>query len=155
MAEAPGAKRRKKTDDGAAITRRSMVGVCLGIPVIAWARPLLARDRIRRFREVSAQLTGFQEHELDPRHAVEIMEGLIGRGQEAVLVSLLAGRNGAKETEVARKIVVAWYSGVHPEPGGPVTHTYEDALAWKAIGFSHPSGFCTAPLFHWATPPQP
>ncbi len=53
--------------------------------------------------------------------------------------------------ELARRIAVAWYSGLHPDAGGGVTlRAYQDALVWRALDYTRPPGQC-APA--WSEPP--
>ena len=130
------------------LSKRVFVGGCLAIPFLGGA---VADDRIETFREVSARLTGFPPDELDPAFAAAIVDGLVATGKAGALDRLLEGDESA---DVAGEVVAAWYSGLHVNASGPVAHTFEEALAWRAVGFAAVPGFCGEPGSPWARPPR-
>ena len=68
---------------------------------------------------------------------------------------LLAGAQlvDGESGELARRITVAWYSGIHPTAEGMSLRTYDDALVWRALEFTKPPGRCAARPGDWSEPP--
>ena len=138
------------------------------------ARPAMGQDELAAFRSLSARLTGFTEMELDPELALDMIAGLRAAGDGAGLESLLldsatggdiaraarasplqAGAQlvDGESGELARRITVAWYSGIHPTAEGMSLRTYDDALVWRALEFTKPPGRCAARPGDWSEPP--
>ncbi len=140
--------------DGAALTRRGFAVGCASILALGLAGgPAGSADRLARFRSLSARLTGFPEEAVDRELALGLMEGLAAAGDRAGLDRLLSGTGGDAEGELARRIAVAWYSGIHPAAGGPAVRTFHDALVWRALDFTKPPGVCSAAPGDWSVPP--
>ena len=135
------------------ITRRDFA-ICLASLVAAGvAHPAPGQDELQSFLSLSARLTGFSEEEIDPELALGMMESLRAAGQGAELGDLLLNAAAPWENELARRIVVAWYSGLHPDAAGTSLRTYYDALVWRALEYTKPPGQCGAAPGDWSKPP--
>ena len=121
------------------------------VPLIGIARPGFCDDRMSRFRALSADLTGFPEDAIDPELARDLMHGLQATGDGAGLERLLSGVDG--DDGLARRIAVAWFSGIHPTPEGSKVRTFRGALAWRSLEFTKPPGICSAEPGDWARQP--
>ncbi len=66
---------------------------------------------------------------------------------------LAAAIKGTPMEPAARALAAAWYTGT--VGSGPAARllSYEDALAWKAIGFEATPGICAGEFGFWAEPP--
>ncbi|MYD69435.1 MAG: hypothetical protein F4W89_01635 [Acidobacteria bacterium] len=134
------------------ITRRCFVGSLAAIPAFGLALLAQDRDEVASFRSLSARLTGLPEEDLDRELALGLMEALRSTGDGPGLERLLAGTGADEDTDLARRIVAAWYTGVHPTAGGPTAPAFQDALVWRALDFTKPPGRCTRPG-EWSAPP--
>ena len=112
--------------------------------------PAPATDSLKRFRVLSARLTGFPEDALDPALAGALLDGLQAAGDGAVVERLLSGTGD--DDDLVRRIAVAWYSGIHPTADGAVVAAFGDALVWRALDFTKPPGDCSAEPGDWARP---
>ena len=133
------------------MSRRGFVASLASVPALGVIRPAGAADPLKRFRALSSRLTGFPENALDPALAGDLMDGLRAAGDGAGLERLLAGADG--EHDLARRIAVAWYSGIHPTAKGAAVATFQDALVWRTLDFTKPPGDCSAEPDDWARPP--
>ena len=138
---------------GTAMTRRGFAAALASVPAVGLAGTARGGDRVERFRSLSARLTGFPEEAIDPGLALGMIDGLEAAGDGAGLDRLLSGTDGDEDGELARRIAVAWYSGVHPAAGGPAVRTFHDALVWRALGYGEPPGLCSAEPAGWSEPP--
>ncbi len=138
-------------DERILLSRRGFAGGCLAIPSVVPAGGVLASGRLEEFLEVSAGLTGFSRDELDPAFAEAMIDALVATGKAQALDRLLEGEPSG---DVAGEVVAAWYSGILATAAGLVAYTFEDALAWSAVDFAAPPGFCVEPGSPWARPPQ-
>ena len=82
-----------------------------------------------------------------------MMEGLRAAGEGPDLDILLQNAAADGNSELARRIAVAWYSGMHPTAAGLSLRTYHDALVWRALEFAKPPGRCSALPGDWSEPP--
>jgi len=137
---------------GVTLTRRCFVGSLAAIPAFGLALLAQDRDGATSFRALSARLTGLPEEDLDPELALGLMEALRSTGDGPGLERLLSGTGPDEDTDLARRIVAAWYTGVHPTVGGPTVPAFQDALVWRVLDFTKPPGRCTRPG-EWSAPP--
>ncbi len=146
------------------ITRRGFTLRLAGLLAAGMAGPTFGQDALRPFRSLSARLTGFAEDAIDPALALDMMENLQAAGSAAALDRLLedeglalalrdSGAADAAETELARRIAVAWFSGMHPDAAGSPSPAYFNALAWRALDYTKPPGQCAAAPAEWSDPP--
>ena len=135
------------------ITRRRFVAGFAAIPAFGWAWPGESEDDPARFRLLSARLTGFPEEALDPDLARGLMEALASTGDGPGVERLLAGTDRPADADLVRRIVAAWYSGIHPAVGGPTVPAAHDALVWRALDFTNPPGRCSAEPGDWGDRP--
>lgn len=138
-------------NDRISISRRGFVASLASVPVLGIIRSADAADPLNRFRALSARLTGFPEDALDPGLAADLMDGLRAVGNGTGLERLLSGRGS--DDDLARRIAVAWYSGIHPSAKGAALATFGNALVWRALDFTKPPGDCSAEPGDWARPP--
>ena len=131
------------------MSRRGFVANLASVPALGVVRSACAAEPLKRFRALSARLTGFPEDALDPALAGDLMDRLEAAGDGARLERLLSGRG---DDELARRIAVAWYSGIHPKADGAVVATFSEALVWRALDFTKPPGDCSAEPGDWALP---
>lgn len=134
------------------VTRRRFVAAFVAIPAFGLA---CARegDDVARFRLLSARLTGFPEEALDRDLALGLMEGLRSTGDGLAVERLLSGTALDADSDLARRIVVAWYSGIYPAAGGPTVRAADDALVWRALDFTKRPGRCSVNPGDWSDPP--
>lgn len=137
--------------EGLAMTRRGFAAALASVPAVGLAGPAVGDDRTERFRSLSARLTGFPEDAIDPDLARSLIDGLDATGDGAGVDRLLSGTGD--DDELARRIAVAWYSGVHPTAEGPAARAFHDALVWPALGFAKPPGLCSAEPADWSESP--
>lgn len=149
------------------ITRRGFTIRLASLIAAGVAHPALGQDELLLFRSLSARLTGFSEDEIDPELALDMIDGLRAAGLGDALGALLADGGAERATrtsppqedgptedvELARRIAVAWYSGIHPNAGGESLQTFHDALVWRALEFAKPPGLCSASPTDWSEPP--
>ena len=135
------------------ITRRRFVAAFAAIPAFGLACAREDDDDVARFRLLSARLTGFPEEALDRDLALGLMEGLRSTGDGPGVERLLSGTAGNADSDLARRIVVAWYSGIYPAAGGPTVRAADDALVWRALDFTNPPGRCSVNPGDWSDPP--
>lgn len=134
------------------ISRRRFVAAIAAVPAFGLA---CARegDDVARFRLLSARLMGFPEEALDRDLALGLMEGLRSTGDGPGVERLLSGTAGDADSDLARRIVVAWYSGIYPAADGPTVRAADDALVWRALDFTKPPGRCSMVPGDWSDPP--
>lgn len=135
------------------ITRRRFIAGFAAIPAFGCTWPGEGGDDLARFRSLSARLTGFPEEALDRDLALGLMEGLASTGDGPGVERLLSGTARDADADLLRRIVVAWYSGIHPAVGGPTVRAAHDALVWRALDFTNPPGRCSVEPGDWADPP--
>lgn len=135
------------------ITRRDFAIRLASLVAAGVAHPALGQDELQSFRSLSARLTGFSEDEIDPELALDMIEGLRAAGVGAELGELLLNAAVESDNELARRIAVAWYSGMHPIAAGTSLRTYYDALVWRALEYTRPPGQCSAAPGDWSGPP--
>ena len=133
------------------MSRQGVVASAASAPAPGAGRTAHAAESLKRFRALSARLTGFPEDALDPVLAGELMDRLQATGDGAGLERLLSG-TGDGEDDLARRIVTAWYSGMHPTTDGVVVATFGEALVWRVLDFTKPPGDCSAEPGDWARP---
>lgn len=109
---------------------------------------LLAADglTLEAFLALSRRLTG--QEDLDPDLGGDILAAFEALGKGPVLRDLAAG--GEPEGELARAVVLAWYSGSVTVAGQQRVVAYEAALEWQAMDFTKPPGFCSVGFGSWA-----
>ena len=100
------------------------------------------------FVRLSEKLTG--KLDLDADYASEMLKAFETIGKSSDIEALA---DGAENPELANDVVVAWYSGVSPDPGADEVITYTDALMWEAMSFTKPMGYCGGETGYWAEPP--
>lgn len=132
------------------MSRQGVVANAASVPAPGAVRTAHAAESLKRFRVLSARLTGFPEDALDPALAGELMDRLQAAGDGAGLERLLSGTGG--EDDLSRRIVTAWYSGIHPTPDGEIVATFGEALVWRVLDFTKPPGDCSAEPGDWAHP---
>ena len=135
------------------ITRRRFVAAFAAIPAFGLACAREDDDDVARFRLLSARLTGFPEEALDRDLALGLMEGLRSTGDGPGVERLLSGTARDADSDLVRRIVVAWYSGIYPAAGGPTVRAADDALVWRALDFTKPPGRCSVEPGDWSDPP--
>lgn len=138
---------------GSSITRRGFAMRLASLLAAGVARPALGQDELEAFRALSARLTGFSAAEIDAELALDMMDGLRTAGNGAGLSDLLSNAAAESDSELARRIAVAWYSGMHPSAAGISLRAYYDALVWRALEFTRPPGQCVAASDAWTEPP--
>lgn len=142
--------RRKNTS----ISRRGFIAGLASVSLIPIARPGISGGHEKRFRTLSARLTGFPEEAFDPVLARDMMHGLQATGDGAGLERLLSGKDqNAGDDDLARRIAVAWYSGIHPTAEGARVRTFRGALVWRSLDITKPPGDCSAEPGDWARQP--
>jgi hypothetical protein len=104
------------------------------------------------FLALSKSLT--EESSLDPAVARSLLAGFLATGSGPLLADLVAGSGGADVKVLADSIVAAWYSGIYETGKGQALATYTDALVWKGLPYSKPSGYCGGAAGYWADPPK-
>jgi hypothetical protein len=144
---------------GKATGRRTFIG---GVSLLALSTAVSTRAGAapsRSFAALSATL--LPGASLDPDLATSLEKALRGGPDAAAIGRLLAlaetlqgqallDRIKADGLEpAAGKVVAAWYSGI---VAGQVI-TYTDALAWNAVPFTKPNGYCGSGFGYWAQPP--
>ena len=134
-------------------TRRGFIGGVWALPVLGFGGWAGAGEALERFLALSARLTGFPAVALDPALAGDLLDALQATGEGASLEDLLEGTADGKHGGLAAQIIAAWYSGIHPTAEGPAVRTVQEALVWRALGFAHAPGHCSADLNDWSRPP--
>ncbi len=111
------------------------------------------------FSTLSAALMPNQT--IDPGLAGHYEQALRAGPHAAALDKLieLAGASSGNElldrikseglAEASDAVVAAWYSGMV----GSRVVTYTDALAWNAVPFTKPAGYCGGAFGYWSEPP--
>ena len=127
------------------------------IPAIGATGRAGAQETLQRFRALSARLTGFPAETLDPGLADGLIDAIVEAGDGAGLERLLSDTvsDAGAADELARRIVVAWYSGIHPAAGTTSARDYRQALVWRTLDFTKPPGTCSAVPGDWSRPPSP
>ncbi len=139
------------------LTRRGFVAGLATIPAIGATGRAGAQETLQRFRALSARLTGFPAETLDPGLADGLIDAIVEAGDGAGLERLLSDTvsDAGAADELARRIVVAWYSGIDPTAGTTSARNYRQALVWRALDFTRPPGTCSAEPGDWSRPPSP
>ena len=143
--------------DGMPLTRRGFMAGLAAISAIGTTGRAGAQETLQRFRALSARLTGFPAETLDPALADGLIDAIVAAGDGAGLERLLSDAvlDTAEADELARRIVVAWYSGIHPTAGTTSVRNYMQALVWRALDFTKPPGTCSVEPGDWSRPPSP
>ena len=99
--------------------RRILLTGMAMLPALGLVPPGLtqSRDRLERFRHLSARLTGFPVEALDRSLARSLLQSLLAVGEGPALEQWLT--SAQPNPALARRIIVAWYSGIHPIPQPP------------------------------------
>jgi hypothetical protein len=107
-----------------------------------------------QFLRISNRLLGIDD--LDWNTAGKFLEGLRASGREAVLGRFVNGVDTSSEAarNLANDIVASWYSGIYETGNGPAVATYNEALMWRALGFTKPLASCGGPTGYWNSPPD-
>jgi hypothetical protein len=107
-----------------------------------------------QFLSISNRLLGIDD--LDRNTAGKFLDGLLASGREVVLGRFVSGVDASSETarNLANDIVASWYSGIYETGHGPAVATYNDAMMWRALGFTKPLGNCGGPTGCWNNPPD-
>ena len=137
----------------AGATRRRFiagVGSLSALSIGGWVR---AAGNGQPFLTLSARLTGFPVEALDPAVADDLLDALRASGDGAGLELLLRDPGSGTQDALARRIIAAWYSGIHPTAAGPAVRTFGEALVWRALDFTTPPGYCAAAPEDWSRPP--
>ena len=134
-------------------TRRAFVAGLLALPALGTAASAGVGDTVTRFMALSARLTGFPVDAFAPTLAQDMMAGFLAQGDGSDLDRLLSGDAPDADSDLARRIAVAWYSGMHPTDGGTPVHAFREALVWRALPFTGPPGTCNAAPGDWNRPP--
>lgn len=137
----------------AGATRRRFiagVGALSALGVGGWVR---AAGNRQPFLALSARLTGFPAEALDPAVADDLLDALRAVGDGEALERPLRNPDSGAQDALARRIIAAWYSGIHPTAAGPAVRTFGEALVWRALDFTTPPGYCAAAPEDWSRPP--
>ncbi len=136
------------------VTRRDLAIHLASLLAVGLVRPAWGQQDQESFRSLSARLTGFAQAAIDDELAAAMLQALRATATGAELDSLLQGAPAENDSELARQIIVAWYSGMHPTvTGGASLRAYTDALAWRALEFTKPPGQCSSAPGDWSEPP--
>jgi len=130
-----------------------------GVSLLA-AGAVSARARVEtalsldQFLSISNRLLGIDD--LDRNTAGKFLEGLLASGREAVLARLVSGVDTSSDgaRNLANDIVASWYSGIYETGHGPAVATYNEAMMWRALGFTKPLATCGGPTGYWNSPPD-
>jgi hypothetical protein len=136
--------------------RRSVLSgvlALLAVPSHAWPAPDQA------FSTLSAALVGAGNVDPDLARAYEtaLRDGPLAAAIER-LTALAAGLSGTSLLDrieqdglqqAANAVVSAWYSGIVDSR----VIAYAEALAWNAVPFTKPNGYCGGVFGYWADPP--
>ncbi len=134
-------------------TRRAFVAGLIALPALGAAAPAGLGDAVARFRALSARLTGFPVEAFPEAVAGAMIDGFSARGDGRELDLLLSGDAPDVQGDLARRIAVAWYSGIHPTDGGTPVHAFREALVWRSLPFAEPPGSCSGAPGDWSRPP--
>jgi hypothetical protein len=104
---------------------------------------------VDEFRRLSAKLTGIGLASLDARAAGKLLDGFVSLGLGSDL-AVLAADPAASTGKLANDVVAAWYSG----RAGAATIELNQALVWKVLDFTKPTGECGGETGYWAQPYQ-
>lgn len=104
---------------------------------------------LEQFMALSARLT--QAGDLDPAIGEKYLGGFLASGQGEGLAQLAAG---GSVPELAAAIVAAWYSGVYETGRGEAVAGFDQALLWRAMGFTKPFADCGGETGYWSKPPE-
>ena len=55
---------------------------------------------------------------------------------------------------IARRLLLAWYTGHYPTMDGPKVATFTQALAWHALGYTTAPSICGGTMGHWGNKPN-
>ncbi|MEW2915530.1 sugar dehydrogenase complex small subunit [Ruegeria sp. ANG10] len=80
-----------------------------------------------------------QRENLDAEAAAKFLQGFLAMGDEEALNALA---EGLPQPELEERILVAWYTGLSPDPSNPEAVTYGSALVWQAMSYTKAPGFC-------------
>ncbi len=132
-----------------------MLGGALALAVL----PSLAWSADTPFVTLSSALVGAANVDPDLARSYEAalragpdavaMARLIWLASNAGGATLLERIAGEGLTEAADLVVAAWYSGI---VNGQVI-TYTSSLAWNAVPFTKPNGYCGGAFGYWSDPP--
>lgn len=107
-----------------------------------------------QFLSISNRLLGIDD--LDRNIAGKFLDGLVASGREVVLGRLVSGADTSSDAarNLANDIVASWYSGIYETGQGRAVATYNEAMIWRALGFTKPLGNCGGPTGYWNNPPD-
>ncbi|WP_237212717.1 sorbitol dehydrogenase family protein [Ruegeria lacuscaerulensis] len=80
-----------------------------------------------------------QREDLDPDAATKFLQGFLAIGDGEALHALAEGQS---QPELEERILMAWYTGLSPDPSIPEAVTYGSALVWQAMTYTKAPGFC-------------
>ncbi|MEM7023376.1 MAG: sugar dehydrogenase complex small subunit [Pseudomonadota bacterium] len=140
-------------------SRRSVLlsGAAAAVLLGAGAGSSTAATGFERFMALSRRLTG--RASLDPLVGRQFYGALVGSQKSAALPTLLDADGtepiGPAGTELERRIVEQWYTGVYQGGGALRRATYQGALMWPAMDLPAAPGVCQGELGFWSLPPAP
>lgn len=147
--------------------RRDALGLIAGLaafgPDMAQAQQqTAARFDRAAFLQASSLATGFPAEQLtglaDSLFKVFETQGpailQLSELARATPPANLAGAvRGTPMEPVARALAAAWYTGTVGSGASSRLLSYEDALAWKAVGYEAVPGMCAGNFGFWSEPP--
>ncbi len=80
-----------------------------------------------------------QREDLDPDAAASFLQGFLAIGYGEALQAL---SDGQTNPELEERMLVAWYTGLSPDPSNPEAVTYGSALVWQVMQYTKAPGFC-------------
>lgn len=89
-----------------------------------------------------------KREDLDPHTAAKFLQGFLAMGDSAGLQALAGGQ---PNPELEERILVAWYSGLSPDPSDPDAVSYASALVWEAMSYTKAPGICA--VENWSQAP--
>lgn len=130
-------------------SRRRLIAAFSLLPGFVVAANMSSGNALAAFVSLSAELTGYPPQSLDAQFASALLQALIEQGAD---VEELRQDGGEVASELATRIISAWYSGVLPTTPTATVAKFHDALAWRTLDFAAPPSVCGRPGA-WADAP--
>lgn len=137
------------------VDRRSLLRSCAAAALFSMMPDMpLASSRLNvsAFLQKSRELT--EKSNLDPVLGSAFFHAFQAQTGDDDLLRLIHGSDDHGESDLAKSIIAAWYTGIVEAPSGPELVTYSEALVWNAMRYTKPPGECGGRTGYWADPPE-